>query len=67
MNSFNSIKSSLLITNKYTTLPYTVTGTYIKSTYDIYTILKYTSGLGTFTPTDANLKVGYLVVGGECW
>ena len=43
---------------------YTATGTYTTSTYSNYTILKYTSGSGTFTPTNTNLKVGYIVVGG---
>ena len=49
---------------EYFGLPYTATGIYTKSTYGIYTILKYTSGSGTFSPTQSNLKVGYLVVGG---
>ena len=43
---------------------YTATGTYTTSTYSNYTILTYTSGTGTFTPTNTNLKVGYIVVGG---
>jgi hypothetical protein len=43
---------------------YTATGTYTTSIYGNYTILKYTSGSGTFKPTNTNLKVGYLVVGG---
>jgi len=59
--------SSIFIIGDYVPPPpvtYTATGTYTKSTYGGYTILKYTSGNGTFTPTNANVKIGYLVVGG---
>ena len=58
---------SQLIGGYYTPPPpvtYAATGTYTTNTYGKYTILTYTSGSGTFTPTNTNLKVGYIVVGG---
>ena len=70
----NNIDSSIIVGlygsklfsgyNTVTNTSYIATGTYTTSTYGNYTILKYTSGSGTFKPTNTNLKVGYLVVGG---